>query len=253
VDYRPLVVKDDDLCGNVLRAAQFDWDRNRARLRHRFDRSEWFLPSDQVNYSYDPSTNTVEIPAGTFEAPFFDPAADPAVNYGAMGSLIGAQMVAAFDDLGRHFDATGRLKDWWTTEEQRAFQSKFSGIIAQYSKVEALPGLHIKGVLVANEAVDDLGGLLIALDAYHRSLTGTTPPVRDGFTGDQRFFLGRAQMWRAKFQEAFIRTQNATGHNAPPFMRVNGPLPNIDAWYEAFGVRPGDSLYLAPADRVRIW
>ncbi len=252
-DYHDLEVRDDDLYGNVVRAAAFEWQREVRHLDGPYDRSEWFLAADQVNYSYLPASNTVEIPAGTFEAPFFDPTADPAVNYGAIGAIIGSQMIGAFDNVGRHYDAEGRLRDWWTPAESQAFQRFVDEIAAQYSTVAPLPGLHLNGPLVANEAVDDFGGLTIALDAYHRSLGGKPAPVLDGFTGDQRFFLGRAQMWRAKFDPAFIRTQTTTGVNAPPFMRVNGPLRNMEAWYRAFGAVPGDSMYLAPQRRVRIW
>ena len=252
-DFRGLVIRDDDLYGNVTRATALAWRRQVARLSRPFDRSEWVFTPQSVNYSYTPSTNTLEIPSATLEPPFFDLAADPAVNYGAIGALIGSMMVAAFDDQGRHYDAAARRHEWWTAEESSAFEARLGALAGQYSAVEPLPGLHVNGALVANEAFDDLGGMVIALDAYHLALNGRPAPVLDGFTGDQRVFLGRAQMWRAKMQPIFIRNQVAMGQNAQPFLRVNGPLRNIDAWYEAFNVAPGDGMFLAPKDRVRVW
>ena len=161
--------------------------------------------------------------------------------------------MAGFDDHGRHYDAEGHLRDWWTVEESQRFETETRKLSAQYSAIEPIPGVHVKGDLLVDESLDDLGAMLIALDAYHLSLKGKPAPVLDGFTGDQRVFLGRAQMWRAKFGLGFVRNQLATATNAPPFLRVNGPVRNIDAWYAAFNVKPGDKLYLAPENRVRIW
>ena len=166
---------------------------------------------------------------------------------------MGENLVFAFSDQGRRYDAEGRLRDWWTPADAARFEAEAQKLSVQYSAIEPIPGVHVNGVLVREEAVADLGGLLIALDAYHLSLHGRTPPRLDGFTGDQRFFLGRAQMWRAKVPLEFARNQLATGFNAPPFVRVNGPVRNMDAWYDAFDVRPGDKLYLAPGERVRLW
>ncbi len=253
VDYTSLKISDTDLYGDVVRATAFNWRRQARRLNAPFDRSEWQFTPQSVNYGYVPTTNTLEIPAATFQPPFFDVHADPAVNYGAVGALIGATMAGAFDNTGRHYDAAGRLHDWLTPAETRTFEAMTKAVADQYSAVEPLPGIHVKGELVADEAVDDIGGLLIALDAYHLALNGRQAPVLDGFTGDQRVFLGRAQMWRAKFDRAFVRSQIATGRNAQPFLRVNGPVRNIDAWYAAFGVTPNDTMYLAPSARVRVW
>jgi putative endopeptidase len=252
-DYTGLDISDTDLYGDVVRASAFDWRRQVRRLDAPFDHSEWVFTPQSVNYSYTPTTNTLEIPAATLQPPFFDLNADDAVNYGAVGALIGSQMIGAFDNRGRHYDADGRLRDWLTADESVKFAAMTTAIAQQYSAIEPLPGLHVKGELVADEAVDDIGGLLVALDAYHLSLNGRPAPVLDGFTGDQRVFLGRAQMWRAKFDRAFVRAQVATGRNAQPFLRVNGPVRNVDAWYAAFGVKPGDKMYLAPQDRVHIW
>ena len=175
------------------------------------------------------------------------------MNYGAAGALVGEMITFAFTSQGIVYDQEGRLTDGLGKDDMARLEDLSRTLAAQYSKAEPLPGLRLKGELVMDEAVSDLGGVQISLDAYRASLRGRPAPVLDGYTGDQRFFLGRAQMWRAKFNEAFIRNQVATGSNAPPYMRINGSLPNIDAWYEAFGVMSQDKMYLAPHDRVRIW
>ncbi len=252
-DYRGLEISATDLYGDVVRATAYNWRRQVAGLSGPFRRQDWFFAPQSVNYAYIPTTNTVEIPAATFQPPFFDLNADQAVNYGAVGSMIGAMIISGFDRHGAHYDAAGRLHDWLTPEELEKLQDMTKALAAQYSAVEPLPGLHVKGEIIADEAVQDLGGQLLALDAYHLSLNNQPPPVLDGFTGDQRVFLGRVQMWRAKFDPAFVRNQIATGSNAPPFLRVNGPVRNLDAWYDAFHVQPGDKLYLAPKDRVHMW
>jgi len=252
-DYNGLEIKDTDLYGDVARATDFNWHRLVDRLDRPFDSSYWFYTPQTVNYQYILTANRLEIPAGTLQPPFFDLKADPAVNYGAIGSLIGATIVNGFDNQGQHYDADGRLHDWWTAEEAKTFQGMTKTIADQYSAVDPLPGLPIKGELVADEAVDDLVGWEIALDGYRLSLKGQPAPILDGITGDQRVFLGRAQMWRAKFPPDFVRNQIATGANSPPYMRVNGPAPNIDAWYDSFDVRPGEKMYLAPGDRVHVW
>lgn len=253
IDYAGLQVSGSDLYGNLKRSAAYKWDRAVRRLGRPFDRTDWNVTAAYPNYNYQSTTNTLELPAALLQPPFFDLKADAAVNYGAIGALIGELMMAAFDPQGRHYDENGRLREWWTRADTEHFDAQARKLAAQYSAVEPLPGLHIKGDLVLSESLDDLGGVLAALDAYHIELGDHDAPILDGFTGDQRFFLGRAQMWRAKFSAGFVRNQIATGANAPPFLRVDGPLRNIDAWYSAFDVRVGDKLYLAPEDRVRIW
>ncbi len=252
-DYSGLQISDTDLYGDVARATAFNWHRLVHRLGAPYDRSEWTFTPQSVNYSYNATANTLEIPAATLQPPFFDLNADRAVNYGAVGSMIAAQMIGAFDNRGRHYDADGRLRDWLTPSEAAKFEAMTAAVAAQYSAIEPLPGIHVKGELVADEAVDDIGGLLVALDAYHLALGSQPAPVLDGFSGDQRVFLGRAQMWRAKFDRAFVRSLLATGRNAQPFLRVNGPVRNLDAWYAAFDVQPGDKMYVAPEQRVHIW
>jgi len=224
-----------------------------ARLGHSLDRAEWALSPGYPQYTYIPARNTVEISAATLQPPFFDLSADEAVNYGAIGTVIGQQIINGFDNQGGRFDASGRLADWWTPEDRIRLASETAKLSAQYSTAEPLPGFHVKGDLVADEALDDLGGLLIALDAYHASQQVVPPPILDGFTPDQRLFLGRAQMWQAKFSETFLRNQIVTGTNAPTFLRINGPARNIDAFYEAFDVKPGDRMYIPPEQRVRVW
>ncbi len=252
-DYTGLVIRDDDLYGNVVRTVAYDWKRQIRQLRQPFDRTAWVMTAQTANYNYDPTTNSVELPAGLLQPPFFDLRADPAVNYGAVGVLIGQDMVTGFSDLGRHYDETGQLRDWWTAEESAHFEALSRQVADQYSAVEPLPGIHVRGELVADQAVQDLGGWLAALDAYRLALKGRPSPVLSGFTGDQRVFLGRAQMWRAKFAVPFLRAQVVTANNAPTFLRVNGPARNMDEWYQAFDVRPGDSLYLTPERRVHLW
>jgi putative endopeptidase len=251
--YDGLSICDDDLYRNVARATAWNWHHAVARLGHSLDRAEWALPPGYPQYAYIPARNTVEISAATLQPPFFDPNADEAVNYGAIGTVIGQQIVNGFDNQGGRFDASGRLADCWTPEDRVRLTSETAKLAAQYSTVEPLPGFHVKGELVADEALDDLGGTLIALDAYHASLNGVPPPNLDGFTPDQRLFLGRAQMWQAKFSETFLRNQIVTGTNAPTFLRVNGPARNIDTFYEAFDVKVGDRMYIPPEQRVRVW
>ena len=251
--YPGLVIKDRDLFGNIVRSNAYHWSNDLKKLSKPFDSSQWTLTPMYPQYFYTPTTNTVEIPAALLQPPFYDVNADDAVNYGAVGALIGQDIMSAFDDQGRHYDKNGRLRDWWTEEESKYFDTEAKKLSAQYSEIEPIPGTHVNGQLVLSEALSDLGSLTIALDAYHLSQANKEARVLDGFTGDQRFFLGRAQMWRAKFPLNFTRTQLATGANAPPLVRVNGPVRNLDTWYAAFNVQPGDKMYLAPENRVHLW
>jgi len=252
-DYKGLKIDDQDLYGDVKRAAAFNWRASVAQLKKPFDRSTWSLTPNYPQYNYDPLRNTVEAPAALLQPPFFDPKADDAINYGAVGSLMGLMIEWGFDDQGGQFDGDGRRRDWFTADETQIFAAESKKLANQYSKVEPLPGIHIQGDRLVGESIGDLGGILMALDAYHLSLKGKPAAVLDGFTGDQRFFLGRAQMWRAKFDAPFVKNQALTAQNAPPFLRINGPLPNIDEWYTAFDVKPGDKMYMPPSQRVRIW
>ncbi|MFL6760770.1 M13-type metalloendopeptidase [Sphingomonas sp.] len=253
-DYRGLVIKDDDLFGNASRAAAYRWRKQVALLKGPVDRSKWSLvPFYAQIPAYTPTTNSLIIPAAMLVPPFFDINADDAVNYGAIGTIIGSQIAGAVTMPGIDYDGSGRLGPWLPAADRAHFDSARKKISALYSREEPLPGLRLKGDVLINESMPDILGTQIALDAYHASLNGADAPVLDGLTGDQRFFLGRAQSWRAKFSPTVLRNQIATGSNTPPYFRLNGPLPNVDEWYGAFGVQPSDKLYLPPEERVRIW
>ena len=252
-DYSALRIAADDLHGDVERANAFDWARQVRRLPEPVDRSEWDMTPQTVNAYYNPLLNEIVFPAAILQPPFFDPIADPAVNYGAIGAVIGHEMTHGFDDQGRQFDGTGALADWWTPEDAAKFVVQTKRLGAQYSAFEPLPGAHVNGDLTMGENIADLGGLLVALDAYHVSLGGRPPPVIDGLTGDQRFFLGAAQVWRAAARPDDQRRRLVSDPHSPPRFRANGTVQNVDAWYAAFKVQPTDAMYLPPDRRVRIW
>lgn len=251
-DYSKVTMRSDDLAGNVLRAAQADWSFNVDRLDKPVDRSDWSM-TPQTNDAYNGSLRDIVFPAAILQPPIFDPNADPAINYGAIGGVIGHELTHGFDDQGRKIDASGALRDWWTPADAKAFDERAKKLGAQYDAFEPLPGVHINGNLTMGENIADLGGLTLALDAYHASLHGKPAPVIDGFTGDQRVFIGWAQAWRGKLTDDAIRRQVTSDPHSPRKFRVNGPVHNIDGWYQAFGVQPGDALYLDPKERVRIW
>jgi len=251
-DYSKVSISADDLTGDVKAAATADWAFYTGRLFGPVDRSDWTM-TPQTNDAYNGSLRDIVFPAGILQAPIFDPAADPAINYGAIGGIIGHEMTHGFDDQGRKIDAKGALRDWWAKEDAKTFEARAARLGAQYSAFEPVPGAHINGALTMGENIADLGGLTLALDAYHLSLHGKPAPVLDGFTGDQRVFLGWAQAWRGKFNEAFVRKQVVSDPHSPRQFRVNGVVRNVEGWYPAFAVQPGDKLYLAPKDRVRIW
>jgi putative endopeptidase len=241
-----------DLVGNVRRAAAADWAFYSGRLYGPVDRGDWGM-TPQTNDAYNGSLRDIVFPAGILQAPMFDPNADPAINYGAIGGVIGHELTHGFDDQGRKIDATGAIRDWWTKDDAAKFEARAKILGAQYSSYEPLPGVHVNGDLTMGENIADLGGLTMALDAYHASLKGQPAPVIDGLTGDQRVFLGWAQAWRGKVTDDFVKRQVVSDPHSPRQFRVLGPTRNIDAWYEAFGVKPGDAMYVAPEKRVRIW
>jgi putative endopeptidase len=251
-DYSGLVIRKHDLIGDVRRAGAWDWRFYVSRLNGPVDKSDWSM-TPQTNDAYNGSLRDIVFPAGILQPPMFDPAADPAVNYGAIGGVIGHELTHGFDDEGRKLDASGALRDWWTPADAAAFEARAKRLGAQYSAFEPAPGVHINGDLTMGENIADLGGVNVALEAYHRSLNGAPAPVIDGFTGDQRVFLGWAQAWRGKARESYIKKQVVTDPHSPRFFRVIGPTRNVDGWYEAFGVKPGDAYYVAPDQRVRIW
>jgi putative endopeptidase len=252
-DYSALRIAPTDLYGNLKRAAVFSADFEHGRLARPVDRDEWFMTPQTLNAYYSPLGNEIVFPAAYLQAPAFDPRADAAVNYGAIGAVIGHEITHGFDDQGRQYDASGALRDWWTPADAARFGAEAARLVEQYNAYEPIPGSKVNGKLTLGENIGDQGGVLLALDAYHASLGGKRAPVIDGLTGDQRFFLGWAQNWRNKYREQIVKMVLASDVHSPERFRVDGVLRNLDAWYEAFDVKPGDKLYLAPADRVRVW
>lgn len=251
-DYRALVIKPDDLIGNWQRALAFDNQYGLGNIRGSAG-GEWIMPPQTVNAYYVPSTNEIVLPAAIFQPPLFDSAGDDAVNYGAAGSLIGHEISHAFDDRGRLYDGAGAVRDWWTDADAQRFAERSRRLVAQLNALEALPGLHVDGALTVGEAAGDLSGLAVAFRAYRRSLNGRSSPVIDGLTGEQRFFMGWAQMWRAKERGEYIRSTLQSVPYLPAALRANTAVTNVNGFYDAFNVRPGSRLYRPPAERVRIW
>jgi putative endopeptidase len=251
-DYSNLVIRRDDLLGNVRRAAAADWQFYVGRSKGPVDKADWLM-SPQTNDAYNGSLRDIVFPAGILQAPIFDARADPAYNYGAIGGVIGHELTHGFDDQGRTIDASGALRDWWTKADAAEFKRRAATLGAQYAKFEPVPGVHIKPDLTMGENIADLGGLTMALDAYRASLHGATAPVIDGMTGDQRVFMGWAQAWAGKMTPEAIRDLTISDPHSYRKYRVNGVVRNIDAWYSAFGVKPGDALYIPREKRARIW
>jgi putative endopeptidase len=254
-DYTSLVIRDDDLVGDVRRAAAVDWAFYVERLGSPVDRSDWSM-TPQTNNAYNGLMRDIVFPAGILQSPIFDANADAAVNYGAIGGVIGHELTHGFDDQGRKIDAGGELRDWWTAEDAASFKLRAGKLSEQYSAFHPFPNdasVHINGDLTLGENIADLGGLTLALDAYHASLDGQAAPVIDGLTGDQRVFMGWAQAWCGKVTDDYVRKQVVSDPHSPRAFRVNGVVRNIDAWYTVFGVTPGDKLYIAPEARVHIW
>ncbi|MCW4455109.1 M13 family peptidase [Flavobacterium sp. MXW15] len=254
-DYSALEIRNGDVFGNALRSNRFEWEYRRARLGKDVDKGEWGMTPQTVNAYYNSVKNEIVFPAAILQPPFFDPDADPAVNYGGIGGVIGHEIIHGFDDQGRKSDGAGVLRDWWTAEDAAKFEVQAAKLGAQYEAYEfpQLPGMHINGKVAMGENIGDLGGLTIALEAYRRSLDGKPAPVIDGFSGEQRLFMGWAQVWRTLWRDDALRQQLVNGTHSPGHIRAFAPLRNIDAWYEAFNVTDTDPLYIAPEDRVRIW
>ncbi len=252
-DYSKLAVRKDDLVGNVKRAAEFGYNRNITKLGKPIDREEWGMTPQTVNAYYSSSMNEIVFPASILQPPFFDMRADDAVNYGAIGAVIGHEIGHGFDDKGSQSDGDGNLRDWWTKEDRAAFQARADMLVKQYGSYSPLPGYPVNGELTLGENIGDNSGLAIAYKAYKISLKGQPAPVIDGLTGDQRFFMGFGQVWRSKMREAAQIVQVKTDPHSPGKFRANGTVMNHPAFYEAFGVKEGDKMYLAPKDRVTIW
>ena len=251
--YEGLAIKADDLVGNAERATAFEQNFQVAKLGKPVDRSLWLMAPQEINAYYNPVQNEIVFPAAILQPPFFDPKADEAVNYGAIGSVIGHEIGHGFDDQGRHYDGDGKLRDWWTKADDTEFSKRAKMLVAQFNAIEALPGLHVKGELTLGENIGDLGGLQIAFKAYKASLNGQKSSVIDGYTGEQRFFIGSAQEWRDKFRDEYLRMIVTSNEHAPSMFRGYMPMTNTDAFYEAFDVKPGDKMFRKPEERVRIW
>jgi predicted metalloendopeptidase len=252
-DYSSMAIVPGDVLANARAADLWSWRYDVAKLGKPVDKDEWLMTPQTVNAYYYPPTNEITFPAAILQSPFFDPRADDAVNYGAIGAVIGHEIGHAFDDQGRLYDATGALKDWWTKSDDASFKKRSQALVSQYSVFEVLPGLKVNGQLTLGENIGDLGGLGVAYQAYRRSLGGKDAPVLGGLSGDQRFFMAWAQVWRSKYRDEALRSLVLSNPHTPPLMRVNGSVRNVDAWYAAFNVQPGDKLYLAPEQRVKIW
>jgi putative endopeptidase len=250
--YEGLKVTPGDAYANLKAAGAFDYERALARIDRPVDRREWWMMPITANAYASFANNQIVFPAGYLQPPHFDPHADPAVNYGAIGYVIGHEISHHFDDQGSKFDPQGRLNRWWTDADLARFNERKARLVAQYDAYEALPGLNVRGAQTLGENIADNAGLAIAYDAYQLSLGGKPAPVLNGFTGDQRFFMGRAQVNKVAFREAELRKQVLSGVHSPSKWRT-WSVRNHDAWYKAFDVKPGDALYLAPAERVKIW
>jgi len=252
-DFRSVTIVPNDLMANVVALRKYFNDDQNARLGKQPDRNEWFITPQTVNAYYNPTFNEIVFPAAILQPPFFDLNADPAVNYGAIGGVIGHEMGHGFDDQGSKSDYAGIQRNWWTDEDRARFDARTKALVAQYGTYCPLEGQCVNGQLALGENIGDLGGLSMAYTAYKLSLNGKEAPVIDGLTGDQRFFLAWAQVWKSKYRDEAMLNQLKVGPHSPPQYRVNGPLRNLNEWYVAFDVKPGDKLYLPPEQRVRIW
>jgi len=252
-DYSGLTIAPDDLVGNIIRSAGFEHEREISKLGKPVDRTEWFMTPQTVNAYYNPSMNEIVFPAAILQPPFFNMKADDAVNYGAIGMVIGHEIGHGFDDQGRKSDGDGNLRDWWTEEDAKAYEARTSKLVAQYEKFEPESGFFVNGQLTLGENIGDLGGITLAYRAYLESMQGKWPPMVDGLTGEQRFFLSLAQIWRIKQRTETTIRRLKTDTHSPPKFRVNGPVRNFDDFYKAFNVKAKDSMWLAPEERVQIW
>jgi putative endopeptidase len=253
IDYSKLIVKKDDYLGNVQRSIEFQYERMLNKLGKPVDRTEWGMTPQTVNAYYNPSLNEIVFPAAILQKPFFNMEADDAVNYGAIGGVIGHEIGHGFDDQGATFDGDGVMRNWWTDNDLKAFKKRTSALVEQYNGFKVFTDLNVNGEFTLGENIGDLGGLSIAIKAYKLSLNGKQTPKMDGFTGFQRVLIGWAQVWLNKEREASLRAQVASDPHSPSKFRINGVVRNVPEFYEAFDVKKSDSLYLAPEKRVKIW
>ncbi|TWU35137.1 M13 family metallopeptidase [Novipirellula artificiosorum] len=252
-DYSKLSIDPNHLAGNLIASAQFEDQRDLAKLGGPIDRNEWHMTPQTINAYYNPTMNEIVFPAAILQPPFFNLAADDAVNYGAIGAVIGHELSHGFDDKGSKYDGHGNLRSWWTPTDREEFERRAAILSEQYSQYEPVAGNYVNGDLTLGENIGDLGGLSLAYEAYRLSLEGKEAPVIDGLNGDQRFFLGWAQIWRRLYREQELLKRLITDPHSPSEYRVNGIVRNMDAWYDAFDIKPNDPLFLAPKQRVRIW
>jgi len=252
-DYSKLAIAADDLVGNLLRSAAVEHQRGLDKLGKPIDRSEWLMTPQTVNAYYYPPMNEIVFPAAILQPPFFNVAADDAVNYGGIGAVIGHEISHGFDDQGRRYDGDGNLRDWWTADDETRFKERAAGLVAQYSAFNPIDDQHVNGELTLGENIGDLSGLAVAFRAYQLSLGGKPAPAIDGFTGEQRFFMGWSQVWRRKYRDEELRVRLVTDPHSPSEYRANGIVSNLSEFYRAFDVKPGDKLYRPPEQRVEIW
>jgi predicted metalloendopeptidase len=252
-DYSSLAIVRSDLLGNVQRAYGFEYQRSLNKLGRPIDRGEWGMTPQTINAYYNSTMNEIVFPAAILQPPFFNAAADDAVNYGAIGAVIGHEISHGFDDKGSQSDGDGNLRDWWTPQDRANFKAKADAMVKQYSAYSPLPGYNVNGALTLGENIADNSGIAIAYKAYKLSLHGQPAPVIDGLTGDQRFFMGFAQVWRSKVRDEQQIVLIKTDPHSPGQFRANGTLVNQPGFYDAFGVKPGDKMYVAPEQRIIIW
>ncbi len=252
-DWSKLEIRRDDLIGNEMRASTVVFERNLAKLGGPIDRTEWFMTPQTVNAYYNPPTNEIVFPAAILQPPFFNVAADDAINFGAIGAVIGHEISHGFDDQGRRYDGAGNLNDWWAPEDNAEFTARAKQLGAQYNALSPLPGLFVNGDLTMGENIADVAGLAMAYRAWQLSLRGKSAPVIDGYTGEQRFFIGWAQGWARKYRDDELRRRLLTDPHSPSEYRTNNVVANLPEFHAAFDVKPGDKMYKAPAERVRIW
>jgi putative endopeptidase len=252
-DYSALSIERGDLAGNVMRAQRFEYDRNLAKLGKPIDRDEWFMTPQTINAYYNPEMNEIVFPAAILQPPFFDEKADDAANYGAIVAIIGHEVSHGFDDSGSQYDGKGNLREWWTKEDHARFHERTQAMVAQYNAYSPAPGYTVNGELTLGENIGDNSGLAVAYKAYRLSLGGKEAPVIDGWTGDQRFYLGWAQSWQEKTREAEVIRLVKIDPHSPPEFRANGAAMNQASFHNAFGTRPGDRMYVAPDKRIVIW
>jgi predicted metalloendopeptidase len=252
-DYSGLSISPDDLVGNVLRAEEFGFQFDVNKLKKPVDRDEWEMTPQTVNAYYNSNLNEIVFPAAILQPPFFDMSADDAVNYGGIGAVIGHEIGHGFDDQGSKYDSEGALKSWWTKQDRESFETRTKALIGQYNQFEPLKGYKVNGALTIGENIGDLGGATIAYKAYHLALNGKESPTMDGFTGDQRFFIGFAQIWLSLVRNEAMVERLKTDPHSPNEFRARGPLQNLPEFYKAFSVNPGDGMFLAPDQRVKLW